>query len=371
MKLLIDCTNLKMGGGIQVAITFISDLIKTQKNYQLSILMCKEFAETSKPFDDHESIDFIEFTKNSKFNLSRSKDLRAIEKKINPDIIFTVFGPSYHQSSFPKIVGYAIPHYIYEDSPFFDSLSFLKSLRLFFLKRIKVKKFVQTSNALIFETEDSRKRFVQMYGYQKPTYVVSNTLNSIFKEKEKWVDYENLDQFSKDFKYVFCLSSNYPHKNLKVIPKILDELQSRGVSNIKFVVSLSKEDLELDAKYNDRVVYLGKIQLTNLPSIYKKMHIVFMPTLLEVFSATYIEAMYMGIPVLASDMSFARDICRDAAQYFPPVDFVAATNKIVEISEDKNLQQVMVDKGKEVVQNYGSSLDRTNSYIEILKKHKV
>ncbi|MDB9928210.1 glycosyltransferase [Flavobacteriaceae bacterium] len=360
-----------MGGGIQVAITFISDLIKTQKNYQLSILMCKEFAETSKPFDDHESIEFIEFTKNSKFTLSRSKNLRAIEKRINPDIIFTVFGPSYHQSSFPKVVGYAIPHYIYEDSPFFDSLCFFKRLRLFFLKRFKVKKFVQTSNALIFETEDSRKRFVDMYGYQKPTYVVSNTLNSIFKEEDKWVDHEKLDQFSKDYKYVFCLSSNYPHKNLKLIPKILEELQNKGVSNIKFVVSLNKEDLGFDSKYNDSVIYLGKIQLTNLPSIYKKMNLVFMPTLLEVFSATYIEAMYMGIPLLVTDMSFARDICRDAAQYFPPVDFVAATNKIVEILEDENLQQVMVEKGKEVVQNYGSSLDRTNSYIEILKKHKV
>lgn len=371
MKLLIDCTNLKMGGGIQVAITFISDLIKTQKNYQLSILMCKEFAESPKSFDENESVEFIKFTKNSKFNLSRSKDLRAIENKINPDVIFTVFGPSYHRSNFPKVVGYAIPHFIYENSPFFDSLSFLKRLRLFFLKHIQVKKFIQNSNALIFETEDSRKRFVDMYQFKKPTYVVSNTLNSIFKEKEKWIDHEDLNLFNNNCKHVFCLSANYPHKNLKIIPNILNELEKRGVYNIKFIVSLNKEDLKFDSKYNNRIIYLGKIQLINLPSVYNVMDLVFMPTLLEVFSATYLEAMHMEIPLLASDMSFARDICGEASLYFNSTDYIDATNKILEICQDENLNLKMLKKGKIVLKKYGSSIDRTNDYIEILKKIKI
>ncbi len=42
---------------------------------------------------------------------------------------------------------------------------------------------------------------------------------------------------------------------------------------------------------------------------------VFIPTLLEVFSATYLEAMLMKKPIIASDLEFSRDICGESAYF--------------------------------------------------------
>jgi glycosyltransferase involved in cell wall biosynthesis len=45
-----------------------------------------------------------------------------------------------------------------------------------------------------------------------------------------------------------------------------------------------------------------------------------MPTLLESYGLTYVEALYCGRPILTSDREFARWMCRDLAIYFEPTD---------------------------------------------------
>ncbi len=57
-----------------------------------------------------------------------------------------------------------------------------------------------------------------------------------------------------------------------------------------------------------------------VPSLYEQCDALFMPTLLEFFSGTYIEAMLYKKPILTSDRDFARDVCQDAADYIDPHD---------------------------------------------------
>lgn len=78
-----------------------------------------------------------------------SKYLLGIEKEYKIDKVFCVFGPSYYKSMVPKVVGYAIPHYIYPESPFLKNLSIGKKFLHAFLKRTKVYLFKKKSDALI------------------------------------------------------------------------------------------------------------------------------------------------------------------------------------------------------------------------------
>ena len=45
-----------------------------------------------------------------------------------------------------------------------------------------------------------------------------------------------------------------------------------------------------------------------------------MPTLLESFSGTYVEAMYHNKPIFTSDLDFAKAVCKEGAFYFNPFD---------------------------------------------------
>ena len=99
------------------------------------------------------------------------------------------------------------------------------------------------------------------------------------------------------------------------------------------------------------------------------MDIVLMPTLLEIFSTTYLEAMYMQVPIIASDMGFARDICWDSALFCSPLNAKDYAEKILMLSENSNLRNELITKGTENLKRFGTSMDRTQKYLEIIKEY--
>lgn len=370
-KILIDCSNLQAGGGIQVALSFLSDLISMSLTDDFTVLLSPQMLDsiTKETYDNN--FTFIEMPQRKYRNLFvRSRYIRKIEKQIKPDVIFVVFGPSYNKSKVPKVVGYAIPHYIYEDSPFFNYSGRKGTLGWYIRKAIRIYSFKQNSNELIFETEDAQKVFCSKYNFDiNKTHVVSNTLNSVFLNSSVWIDGEFDFKTSHSF---LCLTANYKHKNLDIIPEVIDALiEDHYLTDFKFVLSLSKEELGFDDKYDKYIEYLGRIPLEKLPSLYKSITILFMPTLLEVFSTTYLEAMHMGVPIVASDMSFARDICSDSALYFEPVNAKDAATKLKLLSEDSNKRERLTRLGEINLKRFGTSKERSNKYLDIILKYKI
>src|SRR5690606_4188202 len=130
-----------------------------------------------------------------------------------------------------------------------------------------------------------------------------------------------------------------PHKNLTIIPKVIDEmLKLQPKLDFRFHISLNKEDLNLSDYYNQYINYMGYVRIEQLPSLYRQMDALFFPTLLEVFSTTYLEAMFMEVPIVTSDLSFAHDICGNGALFCNATsarDFAHALHKL---HTDENLK---------------------------------
>ncbi len=372
MRLLIDCSNIQVGGGIQVALSFLHDLTKINSENEYIVVLSPQM---SVKLQDRRSFGsnfkFYDLPrKNYKNIFKRNRLLRQIELVENSNVVFTVFGPSYYKSSVPKIVGYAIPHYIYKDSPYFSSIKTKAKMRLKLKELIQINAFKTNSSFLIFETSDVQDKFCQLFKYDSnKTYVVSNTLNEIFYHREKWKN-NNYNFHSKNS--ILVLSANYPHKNLSIIPKIIDTLiNTYHIDDFKFIISLTKEELHFDDKYDLYIEYLGFVPLEKLPSLYNSVDILFMPTLLEVFSATYLEAMYMKVPIVTSDMSFARDICGEGALYYSPLSSIEAANKIIELITNDILKKEIVETASENFKRFPSSMVRTLQYLEICKRHSL
>jgi glycosyltransferase involved in cell wall biosynthesis len=91
----------------------------------------------------------------------------------------------------------------------------------------------------------------------------------------------------------------------------------------------------------------------------------FLPTLLECFSASYAEAMQLNKPIITSDMGFAHTVCKDAALYVNSMDADDIASKIIELSTSYELQQDLVSKGVKRLEVFGSSHDRAKRYLEI------
>ncbi|MDV3673121.1 hypothetical protein CMU49_04390 [Elizabethkingia anophelis] len=366
MKLIIDNSNLFAGGGLQVAASFLRDLKKMNLSDEFHIIQSLNAIKVIENEQFPDNFTFYNLGKSEEKSKSkRIRSVKRIESIVNPDCIFTLFGPSYHKSKYPKLVGFAIPYIIYQNSPFFKKISVKENIYYKLLSILKVYSFKKCSDALIFETENARKTFVEKTHYNKDTYTVGNTLNEIFFEPNEWRDYDNLPTSS--FKILF-LTANYPHKNMDVIPEVIKILKHKYKFNdFKFLITLQSEELNFPEYCEEYIEYLGKVDLKKIPSLYNQSQMVFIPTLLEVFSATYLEAMLMKKPIIASDLEFSRDICGESAYFCEPVNAESYADAIFRLANDENLRNSLVSKGTENLKRFGSSMERTVSYLNIIK----
>ncbi|WP_316247893.1 glycosyltransferase [Elizabethkingia miricola] len=164
------------------------------------------------------------------------------------------------------------------------------------------------------------------------------------------------------------LTANYPHKNMDVIPEVIKILKHKYKFNdFKFLITLQSEELNFPEYCEEYIEYLGKVDLKKIPSLYNQSQMVFIPTLLEVFSATYLEAMLMKKPIIASDLEFSRDICGESAYFCEPVNAESYADAIFRLANDENLRNSLVSKGTENLKRFGSSMERTVSYLNIIK----
>jgi glycosyltransferase involved in cell wall biosynthesis len=154
---------------------------------------------------------------------------------------------------------------------------------------------------------------------------------------------------------LLCLSAFYKHKNLGVIPHVARNLQQLLPGReFEFVLTLPPEQppwKSLSSRaarlgVQNRLVTLGPVPVSEGPALYRSCHISFLPTVLEMFSATYPEAMAMGMPILTSNLDFARDVCRDAALYFSPRDPEESAERVAQLACDPKLWNELVARGK-------------------------
>lgn len=363
MKILIDNSNLFAGGGIQVATSFLYDLLQLDDNNEYHIVQsvnCQKQLDSS-IFDKR--FKFYNVEKCSL--LKRRSFVKNVEYIVQPNVIFVTFGPSYHKSSSPKIVGFALGQILYKHSPYFSTLNIFEFFKINLITKIKSFFFLKNSDVLIYETQDANDIYSKLTKSRLTSYTVSNTLNNIFNNCGNW---QEILITKSDFDIVY-LTANYAHKNLNIIPKIIDKLKvNNKLKNFKFHVSVTKEEVNFDDKYDSYINYLGNVNINQVPNLYKKMDIMIMPSLLETFSTSYLEAMASDLPIVASDMGFARDICNDSALYVEPLNSTGFAEAIENLYNDHSLKAELVEKGNNNLKRFGNSMDRTKKYLKIIQE---
>tara|TARA_B100001059_G_C17830149_1_gene584087 strand:- start:13 stop:1137 length:1125 start_codon:yes stop_codon:yes gene_type:complete len=368
LRILINTATTYKGGGVQVAKSFIEEC-KELYEHEYFVVLGENISK---------SINKDSFTKNFTFYeapfrpatkvftwSSHNYFLKRIEKQWKPDVVFTTTGPSYWRPKVKHVMGYNLPHYIYSDSPYFKIIPFKRKLWWKLMRKYAKYTLKRDADALVVQTDDVKERVKTLLS-KKSVFTVSNTISEHYFSPKK-VAKKLPNKLKKQFR-LLTLSAWYPHKNLSIIPKVLDVLIKKGHTNIVFVVTLSKTDeskLNLSDKYEGQLINIGPVKVEEGASLYEECDAMFLPTLLECFSASYAEAMKLQKPIITSDMGFAHTVCKDAALYVNPIDENDIASKIIELSTSQKLQENLVNKGVERLHIFGSSKDRAKRYLEI------
>ncbi len=376
MKLLINASNIYATGATQVTISFLHEIISIPSN-KYYILLSKKIAGEIENIQFPENFYFFEvpyhpmssgFIRSAKTR----KLLKKFEVEINPDVVFTIFGPSYWKPKVPHLQGFAYAHYIYRDSPYWETINKWQLLKVILLRFIHLRYFKNTGKYYVCETQDVSDRVVSLLKISpKNVYTVNNNYSSAFYNFTTNISLNLLKKKEHNEYRLLSPCSFMTHKNLKIINKVVGVIKQRLPDwNVIFVLTIDSDafDINFTKEAKESIINIGRIPVNLCPQIYSECDALFLPTLLECFSASYPEAMFMEKPILTSNLSFARSICKDAALYFDPLDVDDIVNKIIILITNESKKNELIKKGQIQLTNFDNASLRASKYLNICKQ---
>jgi glycosyltransferase involved in cell wall biosynthesis len=285
------------------------------------------------------------------------------------DAVFTIFGPFYNlRYSGRLICGFAQPWIIFNKNEIYNTFGCFDRVRTD-LKLWLQTFFFNRADLLIVEHEHVRRKLLDNNRFMgKSIDVISNSISQIFLDSNSWVSCPTFTRV-QDVIYLGFIGRNYPHKNTKVFPLVKKKLLEKYGVNVNFVVTF-RDDEWNDCSQDFRLsaINIGELTASQCPSFYKMVDAVIFPSLLECFSATPIEAMYMNTPLFASDRSFIREMCFDFPIYFEPTSIESISGVIAEFAYSRNVFFNDLDKGRQMVASMSNSFRRFEEYISVINK---
>lgn len=153
---------------------------------------------------------------------------------------------------------------------------------------------------------------------------------------------------------LLCLARYYTHKNHLAIVECFHRYRRELAGVVVFITVTSDQhrgaggllDTIRRLGLSDTIISLGQIPHAEVRDYYKHCHATLMPTLLESFSITYLEAMSFQTPIITSDLDFAHAACGEAALYCDPWDPASIRDAILSLRSDPQLAEQLVRRGR-------------------------
>ena len=209
--------------------------------------------------------------------------------------------------------------------------SFRTGLRLAF-ERLISKLFRYRVHEYIVQTPSMLRALLKWYGKSKkrmPLFTVFPFIAHIH-----FYESQQDSKFDWDFVYV---SDGEAHKNHKNLLKAWILLANDGLYP-SLALTLSSRDgplrieiAKMSEKYNLKIFNLGSMAHKEILALYNRSKALIFPSTSESFGLPLIEASRFGLPVLASELDYVRDVCDPIETFDPnsPVSIARAVKRFL------------------------------------------
>lgn len=223
----------------------------------------------------------------------------------------------------------------------------------------KSKYACKNADLIIAISERTKQDIVEFYHTNpEKIKVVYQTCDDSFKQIVPQEYKENVRlKYELPEKYILNVGTIEPRKNLLLLVKALPEISA----DFKLVVVGKKKAYAKEVMaeienlgLTERVIFLKDIPFSDLPSIYQLATVFSYPSFYEGFGIPIIEALYGGIPVVATTGSCLEEAGGPDSIYVDPNDAEALANAINRIIADPSLAYRMKEKGLAYVRQFNT-----------------
>jgi glycosyltransferase involved in cell wall biosynthesis len=228
-----------------------------------------------------------------------------------------------------------------------------------------LKHAAKRSSAIITDSNNSKNDIVK-YFCINPGHI--RTINLGVDRIYRKIDTEKIEIFKKRFNlskiFILYNGSKKPHKNVELLLEAFHLSKKKSKIDCLLVITGRREktDKETDFSTIDKkicslriekdVICIGELSSEDLSLLYNAASVFVFPSLYEGFGLPPLEAMACGCPVVVSNISSLPEICGDAALYIDPHNVDSLCDGIQKILSDKNLRNMMIQKGLERVKSF-------------------
>ena len=374
MKFLFNATTLRKGGPVQRAVSFLREVRKNDHGHQWSFAISDLVADELRRFEPVDWGQLQEFSDSPARNKPARKQVEELELNVSPDAVFTIAGPAYVRFRSPHLLGCADGWITHSTWQAYRTLAFPREWLDIGLTTLYKFLWFRRADHWVVQTETAKKGLHRRLRIPLDEVdVLPNTCAEVYRNAARD---GMVDQLSEPVR-ILCFSARYKHKRLDLLPAIAAALVVQEPTlDFQFVMTLPEECDVLNQVMQDanrlgvqnRIHNNGPVDMADGPSLYESCDLCFLPTVLETFSATYPEAMAMGLPIVTSDLNFARSVCQDAAIYFRPGDGRDAAQAIVRVIRDPTLRNELRRKGSRVLAHLPTPEVQCSRYVEILER---
>jgi glycosyltransferase involved in cell wall biosynthesis len=360
LKVLIDSSNLDVGGGTQVASAFIETVDRALASTPEDLPSWVADTDWYVSESVRDALGPLQVIRPKP--TARRWRLQTLQSPPY-DAIFTVFGPAYRIRRAPiEVMGYADVTSVYPRLAHLEPVSLKGGIRSA-ISRMSARDV----DRLVVETDAMKALVVDRGVAPGRVTVVPNTVHPAMAQDP---DPELVSAFialRAPDAYVFSyVTRAWRHKNLGMVGPILDELSRAGVQAQAFVTLREDEWAALPEASRTRLINVGSSSPTAVRALYAASDAVLFCSLREAFSATPLEALQVGLPLFASDRDFVRSVCGDAATYIDPLDAKAAARTIAAALAQPAVIENRVARGRAMLATWPSAADRSQRFLDVI-----
>lgn len=367
MKIAVVAHNLRTGGGLAVGRSIVSTLLKIAPAHDYLIVVPEGCDYI--PVEVPAGAKFVEVSSQSILArmIWEKRHFYRLLNDFDPDWLWGLGNLAYPAVKCRQSILMHNAHRIFYHKGYRHSVSLLRRTIEGYLDW-KLRHDMKFVDRVYCQTKIMRDGVCERFNLPiERTGLCPNAVNLDFV-RTTGVPPELTPYYKKKF-ILFVPTRYYPAKNLEILidtyvkhrEKLADTLcvmlvaEDQGLGAERFVKQVRQEKLE------EQLLCIGGRPQEMMPQFYFAADAMMLPTDLESFSGSYIEAMLFERPILTSNLGFATELCGNAAVYFDQRDPDDVCRAILQLKENENLRRELVQFGSE-------RIGMMPSWVEIIGK---
>ena len=369
MNILINSTIMFVGGGVQLADSIIRQMVK-DKQHHFVLVYPPTMERTAKAIQNECNVELYPYEMPKLYMgliTGNNREMDKLVKDKHIDAVFSVMGPSRWKPKAPHLLGFARCQAVIPESPYWSMMTVKQRLTTkvmnFFIKL----DFSKTSKVFWTENDFISTRVQAFLPKGSRVFTVTSNYNQVYDAPEDWDKSVQFPAF--DGMTILTIAANYPHKNLRIIPEVIKYLSVKHpYMKYRFILTLKGNEFgELSEEQKAHIHCVGFVTINQCPYMYEQSDVMFMPSLLECFSACYAEAMRMQKVILVPKLGFAEGLCGDAALYYEALNVADLGEAMYRIYTDKSLRDKLISNGNNQIKNFDTYESRATKLLNIIE----